>query len=336
MRTFFAALLLLPVIIGVGTTHAQMTVSLVAEPNPAVDSDILIHNSFFERPNNKSGWLYDPLSTVSGPYRDLGQSFKPSQAFFLDKVIVAISPGTTAANFEASNGAPVHLDIYRFNSVDNMEPPVDTLSSQGGHLPTGMVYSSTETRYLQFDMVDVPLSPGNFYAFLMKYDSLKANRRLEIVKSEDADRYPNGRMLYTEFNGDDGRTNITVYKWKHGGGNLNRDIHFWLKRASTSGIAVEQEAMPQAVSLSANYPNPFNATTMIRYQLPQAGNASVKIYDLSGNMVDELVDGYQQEGAYSLVWDGCDRADRPLPSGLYYLQLRFGALQQIQKMTLLR
>ncbi len=328
---FLIALLML---VSAGMTSAQVVVRQVAEPNPATDTDIVIYNSFFDRPNNKSGWIYDPSSSVSGPYRDLGQTFKPAQSFSLDKIVIAISPYTTQENLNACNRAPVHVDIYRFPSINEMEAPVDTLSSQAGHLPDNMILNVTQ--FLEFDLQQiVPLSPGFWYGFLLKFDSLKVQRMLEIVKSEDGDYYPNGKMLYTEFNGSDGRTNITVYKWKHAGGNANRDLHFWLKKSSASAVQV-LAASPAEYALLPNYPNPFNASTAIGYRLARPAYVNLAVYDLQGDEVRVLKHEMMQAGAHSLIWDGCNQAGAALPSGVYFVRMQCDAFSALRKVTVLR
>ncbi len=79
-------------------------------------------------------------------------------------------------------------------------------------------------------------------------------------------------------------------------------------------IGGKSEADNQVVNffLTGNYPNPFNPVTAIRYGLPEASRVSLKIYDIRGNLVETLVNGAQQEGRYSVAFDGGDVA-----SGIY-------------------
>jgi hypothetical protein len=102
--------------------------------------------------------------------------------------------------------------------------------------------------------------------------------------------------------------------------------------------AVDDDAgeIPSAFALDQNFPNPFNPTTVIRYRLPGGeGGAStvrrvsLRVYDLLGREVADLVDADQGPGQYSVTFD----ATR-LPSGIYLCRITAGRLSQTVKMTL--
>ena len=78
---------------------------------------------------------------------------------------------------------------------------------------------------------------------------------------------------------------------------------------------------PKVYHLSQNHPNPFNARTVIRYMLPEAGFVRLTIYDLLGREVRCLTDGMQRMGYHSVVWDGQDEKGREVSSGLYLYRL---------------
>jgi len=76
------------------------------------------------------------------------------------------------------------------------------------------------------------------------------------------------------------------------------------------------EILPTAFSLNQNYPNPFNAQTEISFNLEQAGQVSLDIYDITGAKVTTLVDNNMTAGYHSVVWDASEVA-----SGVYYYRL---------------
>ena len=80
-------------------------------------------------------------------------------------------------------------------------------------------------------------------------------------------------------------------------------------------------AKPDTHTLLANYPNPFNAYTIIPYQLASQSSVKLSIYNLSGELVNVLVEDEQNVGNYSYVWDGTNRDGRIVPSGVYYCRL---------------
>jgi hypothetical protein len=98
----------------------------------------------------------------------------------------------------------------------------------------------------------------------------------------------------------------------------------------------EVEEIPSEFSLSQNYPNPFNPTTEIQFQLPEAGNVVMKIYNTIGQEVRELVDGEYQAGMHTVSWDGKTDNGNPVSSGLYFYQIKAGSFSQIKKMSMIR
>ena len=99
---------------------------------------------------------------------------------------------------------------------------------------------------------------------------------------------------------------------EHGGG-LPAEVVVMLPAV----INTESEELPTEVALSANYPNPFNPETTIRYVLPQAGNVRLAVYDLLGHEVAVLVDEPKPAGHHATRFDAGD-----LPSGAYVYRLQ--------------
>jgi Metallo-peptidase family M12B Reprolysin-like/FlgD Ig-like domain len=88
--------------------------------------------------------------------------------------------------------------------------------------------------------------------------------------------------------------------------------------------------------LRDNRPNPFNPQTQISFDLPSAGPASLRVYDLSGRLVATLVDATLTSGAHSATWDGTDLHGQAVASGVYLYELRAGASRETRRMTLLK
>ncbi len=77
-----------------------------------------------------------------------------------------------------------------------------------------------------------------------------------------------------------------------------------------------------ALKLNAsNFPNPFNPETTISYSTPASGMASVKVYNMKGQVVRTLVNENHSAGTYSVVWNGTDDNGSPVSSGLYFYRL---------------
>ena len=88
---------------------------------------------------------------------------------------------------------------------------------------------------------------------------------------------------------------------------------------------------PIRFGLSQNYPNPFNSKTLIRYNLPEASEVTISIYDILGRKVETLVQGEQPAGYYQVVWDGKNQS-----SGMYFYRIQAGEYAETRKMVLIK
>lgn len=85
-----------------------------------------------------------------------------------------------------------------------------------------------------------------------------------------------------------------------------------------------------------NYPNPFNAGTVLAYELNEPENVSLVVYDVLGRQVARLVEGFQPSGLHEISWDGTDDNGKTLGSGMYFYRMTTGTFSETRKMTLLR
>lgn len=102
-----------------------------------------------------------------------------------------------------------------------------------------------------------------------------------------------------------------------------------LIRATRSTSISEPGSIPKYFSISPNYPNPFNNSTMISYNIPHEGNVIVKVFDMLGREITTLFDGIQVGGIYNLPF-----AVDMLSSGVYIYTVEFEAVRLVGKMTL--
>jgi len=106
---------------------------------------------------------------------------------------------------------------------------------------------------------------------------------------------------------------------------------YLVKLSSESSVEPISLSLPSRYSLHPNYPNPFNPSTRISYDLPSPSPVTLEVFDLLGRRLGTLTDGMQPAGNYSVLFDGS-----ALPSGLYFYRLNAGNFVQTQKMVLLK
>jgi len=110
----------------------------------------------------------------------------------------------------------------------------------------------------------------------------------------------------------------------------------WATTDIASQVPNSAGPMPDAFSLFANYPNPFNCGTTLTYHLSGEDDVKLSIYNVRGQRVVTLVDDTQPVGAHQLTWDGRNDHGLPVASGVYFCALKVGHSKKVQKMVLLR
>jgi hypothetical protein len=94
--------------------------------------------------------------------------------------------------------------------------------------------------------------------------------------------------------------------------------------------------LPVDFSMSPNFPNPFNATTTIRYSLPDQANVRLEVFNILGQKVKTLVNEPQAAGYKQVVWDGKNDQGDNVSSGVYFYRINAGKYHSVLKMSLLK
>ncbi len=100
--------------------------------------------------------------------------------------------------------------------------------------------------------------------------------------------------------------------------------------------SLSQDIIPTKHLLHQNFPNPFNPSTNISFKIANSSNISLVIYDVSGNLVRELKNGFVPEGEYNLTWDGRSATGQSVASGLYIYQLKSNSYIATKKMLMIK
>jgi hypothetical protein len=100
----------------------------------------------------------------------------------------------------------------------------------------------------------------------------------------------------------------------------------------TASLSVDtNEFLPVKTALNASYPNPFNPSTSINYDLSAEGLVNIAVYDALGRLVTELVNDVQPEGSHQISWNAADQA-----SGAYFVRMTAGSYSNTQKLMLVK
>ncbi|MEE9441706.1 MAG: FlgD immunoglobulin-like domain containing protein [candidate division Zixibacteria bacterium] len=93
-------------------------------------------------------------------------------------------------------------------------------------------------------------------------------------------------------------------------------------------------AIPTTYGLSQNWPNPFNPTTSFSISTPNAGDLKLSVYNILGQQVKDLANGYREAGTYDFLWDGTDDNGSKVASGVYFYRAKINDFSETKKMVL--
>ena len=94
--------------------------------------------------------------------------------------------------------------------------------------------------------------------------------------------------------------------------------------------------LPTKFELKANYPNPFNPTTVIPLEIPAESYVKASIYNILGQEVLVLLEGIQKPGYSQLIWNGTNQFGQQMSSGIYFIRVHYGKNIYHQKIMLLK
>ncbi len=101
-------------------------------------------------------------------------------------------------------------------------------------------------------------------------------------------------------------------------------------------ILEKENNFPTKFELMQNYPNPFNPSTNIQFYLPDESDVTLKIFDLSGKMINTLISERLETGFHNVIWNGLDRSGSMVSAGMYFYEFKSEEFSQVKKMVFLK
>ncbi len=118
------------------------------------------------------------------------------------------------------------------------------------------------------------------------------------------------------------------------GGTLELRGGFW---ATPQSVTAVEPTVPSLVyRMGDPSPNPFNPKTRVRFELAQPGPTTVRVYNVAGRLVRELINQTLPAGPHDFEWDGRDNRGQSIASGSYHIQMRSGNFAAVRKATLVK
>jgi hypothetical protein len=101
-------------------------------------------------------------------------------------------------------------------------------------------------------------------------------------------------------------------------------------------VGNEDDIHPEVCATMYNYPNPFNPSTTICFNLLKASHVNLAVYNIRGQIVRQLADENMPLGKHQVVWDGKDEGGKACGSGVYFYRLSTSEISVTKKMLLLK
>jgi hypothetical protein len=310
---------------------------------------------------SKWGTTYDdtPIATIdlpAGVYRGLAVSGDGKQVFVsnLGARTVTKFVGSPAAGYTKATGFS-----FTESTKDTLpQSRYDTLGTSAWDLarPIGMAYLNgnnivyvATARWLGLQMRAHNSPYPYYYSKILGLNPLtgKVVDSLDIAQYyyEKSDTTGVARGYLTPVTGDvihisgyasaydvgfDEKKNLysqSMYGWSAEGWKYTGT----LPTIQLTNVSRTDEAVPSVYELTSNYPNPFNPSTRFQFSLSKAQEVSVKVFDILGHEVAELVSGPMAAGRYTVEWNASN-----VPSGVYFCRMQAGSFNAVTKMLLMK
>ena len=115
---------------------------------------------------------------------------------------------------------------------------------------------------------------------------------------------------------------------------IAEDVFSWMD--IDINIVIGHDETPKAYRLAQNFPNPFNPTTTIKYDMKAKGLVRIRVYNVAGQLVRTLVDEVKGAGSHTIGWNGKNDRDGAVASGIYFCKMEAGGFRATKKLVLLR
>jgi len=110
----------------------------------------------------------------------------------------------------------------------------------------------------------------------------------------------------------------------------------YLEIFSPTGVDEKEVAVPLKTELYANYPNPFNPATNIKFDLKKNAHVSLVVYNMLGQQIKTLVNSPKLSGHHAIHWDGTNDQGAKVTSGIYFYQFKADGYTKTNKMILMK
>jgi len=297
-----------------------------------------------------------PEGIVFNKSTDCGETWLPHDIFVTDNPggwVIEI-PGIYRCNGMPVTACDVSNGIYRghiyINWADQRNGAHDTdiwlsKSTDGGETWSEPKRVNDDPPDKQQFFTWMTIDQSNGYIYTVFYDRRNyndTNTDVYLAVSKDgAETFSNFKISESPFFAESDiffgdYTNISVHNnvirpvWARLD---NSDLSIWTALINPDLLTTVKNtsvtAQPENFEIISIHPNPFNASTLIRYHLPKTGKVVLKVYDVLGQEITTIFSGIQIQGAHQIIW----KAEK-IANGIYFIHLEFGNALKTKRVVL--
>mgnify|MGYP006282176233 CR=1 FL=1 len=231
-------------------------------------------------------------------------------------------------NNEFLSTGMLYLEDHEFQAGGSIHLPIKISKGENIYGFEGVI--QYDPSYLQFKEIEW-VDP--FHNYITEVNSIKDQILFAGANSVFSGQDSIFAFLNFDVRDDVGgeSTFITIKKFRWNKNKFEHDVSTANLVRVTGAEGNNNLNIPEYFSLKQNYPNPFNTTTRISYSLPRECFVNLNIFDLSGELISELKNSYEQAGEYTVTWRATD-----LSTGIYLYRLQAGDFETTKKMLFLK
>jgi|TARA_B110000240_G_scaffold180646_1_gene211816 hypothetical protein len=157
----------------------------------------------------------------------------------------------------------------------------------------------------------------------------------EVIDTLTIGGYQNTTITLESLNQQDSVSSLSLEIWPQYHEYALKLLSFDIFRVS-GVLASDEKATPMGYKLFKNYPNPFNASTTLHYELSDGSVINIIIYDINGKVVRRMINNYQTAGYKTISWNATNDEGKSVSAGVYFYSIQAGGFVQTKKMVLLK
>jgi len=229
---------------------------------------------------------------------------------------VTVTQGSSVKTYTANNGEVMYEALPNVGTTNRG----DIILQQSNGLPVELTFFTASVKNSSVILRWETATEVNNYGFEIERSSEETDwKMIGFVEGHGNSNSPK----YYNFDDTDIRQSSNYYyRLKQ----IDNDGTFEYSNVITVNVDV-----PDKFFLSQNYPNPFNPKTRIDYTLPEQQNVSLRVFNMLGEMVQELLNEVKPPGSYSVNFNASN-----LPSGIYIYRIQTESFATTKKMTFLK